>query len=183
MGLNRLFLALFPDPVATQSISTLAAGLREQHGLTGRLRPHGQLHVMLHWLGDYSGMPETVIQPAGQACAATAARTPSFVVKLDSVLSLRGRPGNHPLVLTGDSTGNSELMNLHRQLAAELTQCQCYHKVSPEFSPRLTLLYDKVILRKEPVVPVTWTAGDIILVHSEVGAGRYHRSGAWPLRT
>ncbi len=180
-AMNRLFLAHFPDPGTAAHILELAARIRQQHGLTGRLRPPGHLHITLHWLGDYAEVPETVVESAGQACAAVAARMPSFEVTLDAVSSFRGRPGNHPLILARSGEGNAPLIKFHQALGTELAKRQCYNKNGPPFSPHLTLLYDKQVLQKQPVEPVSWAVSEIVLVRSEVGATKYHRLGRWTL--
>ena len=179
--INRLFLALFPDAGAVKDISSLATTLRQQHGLTGGMRPPDQWHVTLHWFGDYYDVPERVVQAAGKASDAVAARMPAFDVKLDSVTSFRGLPGNHPLVLMRNGEGNATLMKFHQVLTAELTKRQCFNKSNARFNPHLTLFYDRQMLRKTTVEPVRWTAGNIVLVRSEVGAAKYHRLEDWTL--
>ena len=72
-------------------------------------------------------------------------------------------------------------MKFHQALAPELARRQCHNNNSPPFSPHLTLLYDKQVLQKQPVDPVSWTVSEIVLVRSEVGAAKYHQLDRWPL--
>lgn len=180
---RSLFLALFPDSVTIQRICEQVTGIRQQHGLTARMRPLDHLHLTLHWIGDYPEVPEDLVQIIGHACKQVADRVRPFEVRLDEVLSFRGRPGSNPLVLSGDDADNARLTSLHQTLLVELAKVLPLKKGGLKFHPHLTLLYDKPGNIKAPVDPVTWTADEIVLVCSEVGRTKYHRLGGWRFQT
>lgn len=179
---DSLFLAVFPDHSTTLRIVELAANLSERYGLKGKLRPLDHLHVTLHWLGDYVGVPETVVHAVGQACTATTARVPAFEASFDRAASFKGRPGNHPLVMLGNEEADTAFMKFHHMLLTELARAGCLEKKNLKFKPHITLLYDKQSLIEEPIDPINFTVGEIVLVRSEVGATKYHRLAQWPLQ-
>ncbi|MEZ0274928.1 MAG: 2'-5' RNA ligase family protein [Roseimicrobium sp.] len=177
-----LFLALFPDRATIQRISEEVPGIRQLHGLTGKMRPLDHLHITLHWIGDYPKVPEDLVQTVGQACKQVAVRVSPFEVRLDQVLSFRGRPGSNPLVLSGSDANNAKLTSLHQTLLIELAKVLPLKKGGLKFHPHLTLLYDKQSNIKAPANPVAWIADEIVLVCSEVGRTKYHRLGQWKLQ-
>lgn len=179
---RSLFLALFPDRDTVQRICEQMTGIRQQHGVTAKMRPLDHLHLTLHWIGDYPEVPEELVQIIGHACKQVADRVNSFEVRLDEVLSFRGRPGRNPLVLSGAGADNASLTTLHQALLVELAKVLTLKKGDLRFHPHLTLLYDKQSSIKAPVDPVTWTAEEIVLVCSEVGRTKYHRLGEWKLQ-
>ena len=64
---DGLFFAILPDPAAAGRIIQTAAALRVEHGLTGRAHRAERLHVTLHYLGAYPGLPEALVRSASQA--------------------------------------------------------------------------------------------------------------------
>lgn len=175
-----LFLAIFPDPCTARRILKRATVLRDEYGLSGKLRPLDHLHVTLHYMGRYSVVPARVGHAIGQICEAPTALMPSFEVTFDQVMSFRGRAGNRPFVLIGKN-GNPALLEFHRLLLAEFAKHQWPKVVNSKFNPHVTLLYDKKNIEEKPIDPVSWTVGEIALVCSEVGATKYHRLGRWML--
>ncbi|HEX2748373.1 MAG TPA: 2'-5' RNA ligase family protein [Verrucomicrobiales bacterium] len=180
--MNRLFLAIFPDADAVQQISERTPGLRSSHRLTGRLRPADHFHITIHWFDDYVEIPGDVVQAAGEACESVTALTPAFEVSFDRVMSFRGSQGNCPFVMAGNDQPGTALMKFHAMLSKALLKHRCPGRARSHFKPHLTLLYDRQMVHETPVKPVAWTAREIVLVHSELGATRYHRLGHWKFR-
>src|SRR5260370_7949216 len=81
---DRLFFAVFPDRVTAVRIAKLAHQLRGIHGLKGRPLAADRLHVSLHHVGDYAGLPEGVVSAASPP--------PSGVVMPGFVLVVAGAP-------------------------------------------------------------------------------------------
>ncbi len=173
------FLAIFPDHRTAEQIIDLVNTLRRIDGMRGRLRPIGHLHVSLLFLGRTAAVPETAVEIAGRVCKAVTMVTHPFEIKFNRVLSFRGQPRNHPLVLVGDNHGNDGVRNLHGSLSAEFSKYFPSPPSPPKFVPHLTLLYDRQELTPKPVEPVCWTAKEIVFVCSEVGATKYHWLGRW----
>jgi len=174
-----LFLAVFPDDRTAQQIIDLGNTLRRIHEMRGRLRPISHLHVSLLFFGGTMDVPATVVETVGHMCKAVAAVTSPFEIKFDRVLSFRGRPGNHPLVLVGDDHGNDGVRNLNGLLNTEFLEYFSSPPSTPKFAPHLTLLYDKQELAPKPIEPVSWVVKEVIFVRSEVGATKYHWLGRW----
>ena len=173
-----LFLAIFPGYRTARQIIDLGIALRRTHGMFGRVRPISHLHVSLLFLGHASDVPETVVETVGHICKAVTAVTSPFEIKFDRVLSFRGQPGNHPLVLVDSNHVNDGVRNLHGLLRAKFAK---YVSSTPKFLPHLTLLYDKHKITPKPIEPVSWLVKEVVLVRSEVGATKYHWLGRWVL--
>ena len=171
-------LAVFPDDYTAAQIGSLANGLRETHGLRGKIRPVNHLHVSLPLPRHFVRGPESAVEIIGRVCETVAAVTPSFEIRFERVMSFPKPTGNHTLVLVGESHGNDGIMHLHGMLRAEFAK---YHLRTSKLVPHLTLLYDKKELTSSLVEPVCWTVKEIVLVNSEVGATKYHRLGCWKL--
>lgn len=176
-----LFLAIFPDQRTAQQITGLGNTFRQKHGLLGKMRPIGHLHVSLLSIGHATDVPETVIETVSHMCKAVAAITSPFEIKFGRVLSFRGKPGNYPLVLTDDNHGNDGIRKLHGLLWSRFSRLFPASVSSPKFMPHLTLLYDKKQLVPELIEPVCWRVKEIALVRSEVGATKYCWLGRWTL--
>jgi 2'-5' RNA ligase len=176
-----LFLAIFPDHHTVQQIIDLGNTLRQTHGMRGKLRPANHLHVSLLFLGSASDVPEILVETVGHACRAVAAVTRPFEIKFYRVLSFRGRPENHPLVLVDNNHENDGVRNLNGLLNAEFSKFFSFPPSPPKFAPHLTLLYDKQELVSTPIEPVSWMVKDVVFIGSEVGATKYHWLGRWVL--
>lgn len=176
---DRLFFALFPDAETAMQIAGLARSLREEHGLHGQPLREDRLHVTLHHLGDYAGVPQDVVAKAGQA--ATRMAIAVFEVVFDSVSSFSGRSRNHPFVLRGDQ-GLALLVAMQAELGKHMKAAGLASWVEGNFTPHVTLLYDHRSVAPQPVEPIAWTAREFVLVHSELGQTRHHVLGRWPLR-
>lgn len=179
---DRLFLAIFPEPGAAAQIASLGRGLRERHGLSGKVLDTGRLHVTLHHLGDHAGVRHDIVTAATQAAAAVARQMQPFDVSFDRVLSFAGRPGKRPLVLRGDdAVGLAALCALQRALGVAMTAAGLGRWAEPRFTPHVTLLYDACELAEQGVEPIRWTVGELVLVHSLLGRSTYIPLGRWPL--
>lgn len=99
---------------------------------------------------------------------------------LDRVVSLPGRPGNRPLVLTGEE-GVVALKAFHAALGASMMKTALGPWVRPRLNPHLTLLYSGHEVAEEPVERVRWVVREFVLVHSELGRTRNNIVGRWSL--
>jgi RNA 2',3'-cyclic 3'-phosphodiesterase len=66
---DRLFFGLLSRANSSMEISKAADGLRRLHGLNGRLIEPERLHVSLHAIGQYDGLPNFIIERAYEAAA------------------------------------------------------------------------------------------------------------------
>jgi len=174
---DRLFFAVVPPPEVAERIAALAVDLRERLGLRGRPRPTGHLHVTLHHLGDFAGLPQQRVDEACTAAAGVA--LPSFAARFDRVGSFHGHAGKHPFVLLGaeDAAG---MGGLYESLGTRLAAAGLARR-ERSFVPHLTLLYDARAIARQHVEPVSWTAREFLLIHSLLGRTEYRVLGRWSL--
>jgi len=175
---DRLLFAIFPDPVTAARIARLAQSLIDEHRFKRRPLAAERLHVTLHHLGDYHGLPQDLVAAAMEAAAAVA--MPSFDAKFDRVASFRGRPGNQPLVLRG-SDGLAALAAFQQALGAAMTQAGLGRRVDRQFTPHVTLLYNDRGFIEQAIEPIAWTAREFVLLHSLLGQTRHIPLARWPL--
>ncbi|WP_250434600.1 MULTISPECIES: RNA 2',3'-cyclic phosphodiesterase [unclassified Caballeronia] len=174
---DSLFFAIYPDAVAAARIAELAARLRIEHTLKARAIPADRLHVTLHYLGAFAGVPADV---AAHACAAASRiALPPVDVTLDRIESFSGRRARRPLVVSGDVT--EPLDALERTLGAALEAAGIALKRHPRFTPHVTLLYDEHRVARERIEPIAWTVREFALVRSRLGKSQHEVLARWPL--
>ena len=175
---DSLFFAIFPDARAAARIVELAARLRIEHGLKARATPADRLHVTLHYLGAFAGIPDDLVARA--RATASEISLPPVEVALDRVESFSGRRAKRPLVLSGEVSDS--LAGLERTLGAALDDAGIPVKRHPRFQPHVTLLYDERRIAQHPVAPIAWTAREFALVRSLLGKSQYEVLARWPLK-
>jgi 2'-5' RNA ligase len=166
---DRYFFAIFPDAAAADRIARLAATVRGQHGLSSRLQDRERLHLTLHLIGDFHGMPHDLLDRV-RAAAATV-QTVMFDLRFDTVASF-ARRRQAPLVLRSASP-QPGLLQLRESLLGALRTAGLARDQAAYFVPHVTLLYDDLQLPPQPVEPVVWTVREFVLVHSFLGQHRY----------
>lgn len=176
---ETLFFALVPPPGVAQRMRQLASGLQQRHGLAGRLQDADRLHLSLHGLGEYAGLPPGLQDRAGEAAALV--RSPPFDLTLDTTLSFARTQGSRALVLSTQSPPPA-FAGLHSALALALARCGLGRHAARAIVPHVTLLYDHRMLPQEAAPPLTWTVEHFVLVHSLPGQHRHTHLGRWPLR-
>jgi RNA 2',3'-cyclic 3'-phosphodiesterase len=177
---DRLFFAVFPDPMAAADITHLAQTLRHQHALHGNPIPKSRLHVTLFFLGDYAGLPQSLLTAA--KTAAERVEAAEFDVIFDKVSSFSGRSRKHPLILSS-ADGLKSLREFREQLAGRLMLTGLGRLLARQFIPHVTLLYDDKELKLRPVEPISWKVREFALVHSLLGRTEHRVLGRWPLRS
>jgi 2'-5' RNA ligase len=126
---DGLFFAALPAEFIAADISRLAQRQCQAHRLKGKPILAERLHVSLHNIGDYAGLPRGIVAAGREAAAAVA--MPSFDVAFDRVVSFGGRSGNQPLVLRGGD-GVVGLLALHRRLGAALQKVGLWRWVAAQ---------------------------------------------------
>lgn len=176
---DRLFFAVHPDAATAERIATLAAALRSEHGLRGRPLAAERLHVTLHHLGDYAGLPDEVVRMAGEAAGRVGAAP--FDASFDRAASFAARSGKKPFVLLGGG-GVAPLIDLQRSLGAALQARGLARWVAPQFTPHVTLLYDDAVVAAQALEPIRWRVDEFVLVHSLLGRSLHVPLMRWRLR-
>jgi 2'-5' RNA ligase len=178
---DRIFFAVMPDGAAVAGINQLTAELKARHGMRGRPIVNAKLHATLCNLGDFPGMPASLIARAEQAAASVAAATQKFDVAFDTAQTFVNRSRNRPFVLTGGD-GVVGLMALYKNLAQALLKVGIARN-PPGYTPHVTLLYDDVTAAPESVPAIQWTVRELVLLHSRIGQNQptYTTLARWPL--
>lgn len=138
--------------------------------MQGRPIAGAKLHCTLCNLGDFAGMPDTLIARASAVAKQLAGATPPFVASFDTAQTFVNRARNRPFVLTGGD-GVIGVAALYRNLNSAL------HKAGipgnpASYTPHVTLLYDDVTAPPQEVAPVEWTVREFVLLHSHIGQAR-----------
>jgi 2'-5' RNA ligase len=169
----RLFLAVVPDTRTAALIYRLAGALKRAHGFSGKLIAPDRLHISLYFLG---GLPDCMLSQVCRAIADT--RMPSFELTLDRTVSFRGRPNSRPFVLlAGDE---QPLRQLRSAIGAALVRAGLRRRANTNFTPHVTLLYDRRRADEHPMFePIRLAVKQFVLVHSRNGHTHLER---WPLR-
>jgi len=175
---DRLFFALFPDAETADDIHALARRLREELGLHGKPLLRERLHVTLHHLGDFTGLPEDMVERA--TAAAAACRTAPFALRFDHVASFAGKRSRLPCVLRNDDS-DSPLHRFQLLLGEALALRGLPSDRGATFTPHVTLLYDDRRVERTEVAPIEWRVSEFRLIHSLLGQTRHIELGRWAL--
>jgi len=178
-ALDYLFFALLLDTQDAPSIVQLRERLRRECGLKGRSVATKLLHISLHGIGSYEGAPRAVVEAAKQAATRISARPLDIV--FDHAMSFDRKREGKPFVLRADT--DFALMDFYR-LLGEAMKSVGFRRVTPRFTPHMTLLYGDRIVKERPIEAVRWTVRDFALVQSLRGRGHsdYIHLARWPLR-
>lgn len=174
---ERLFFALLPPPEVAQAAHALAAALRAERP-SARVIARERLHVTLHYLGEYAGLPPSLVARAQRA--AHALRVAPFALAFDRVGSFGGQRRERPGVALGDAAGTAGAHALHRGLAEALA----HEGLSGDtrFTPHMTLLYDRQGIGERALAqPLAWQVDTLVLLRSVRGEAHYREEGRWPL--
>lgn len=173
---DRLFFALMPEAPAAARAGEIVETLRGPCRLSGKPLPSRRLHVSLHHVGDFAGLPGEVVHRAKEA--GDGLKQSGFAVRFDRAGSFLRRQRTLPLVLRGGA-GVIPLIAFQDALGKALA-CRGF-RPSSHYTPHMTLLYDSNYVEARDVAPVEWTARDYVLIHSFIGRSRYETLGRWSL--
>jgi 2'-5' RNA ligase len=176
---DRLFFAIFPDSATQRAIAQTAQEVGRLHGLRGKVLDAERFHITLHHLGDYAGLPEAKVEEAKRAAAQVVAAP--FDVVFDRVKSFAGRAEKKPCVLVG-AEGDTPLQQLRRQLGERLIEAGLGKQVTREFTPHVTLRYERETVPEQAVAAIAWSVGEFVLVHSLLGQTKHLLLQRWALR-
>ena len=167
---DRLFLAVFPNPQDATQLTTIANNYLASHNLTAGAVEPNRLHVTLFHLGDYTSLPPALIESATAALSRLTAQP--LIIRFDQIGSFGNRHAKSPLVLAA-SDGNEQLHALHKQLATHLRAFSLGQWTHGSYAPHMTVAYGKAAMPFEKIEPISWTAGEVLLVHSLLGKTRH----------
>jgi 2'-5' RNA ligase len=168
-----LFFSIFPDQAAAVRIANTAEHFRRAYGLKGAPHLTDRFHVTVQGLGNYDGLPRSVVAKAIEAGAAVTSRP--FEVAFDRVMSFAG---SDALVLRGGD-GVDGIVMFHHDLGVAMRKTGL--NASSQFTPHITLLYDGRRIEEQFVEPIRWTVRDFVLVHSLRGKTMHIPLERWRL--
>lgn len=174
---DRLFLAIVPDPATAARVAQLQQALRDAHGLKGRQIALGNLHVTLHFFGDFPQLPREFVAALDSAVSAIA--MPPFEIALDRAASFRGGKKS-PLVLLGGD-GVEALREFRETLGIAMQNAGLGRWIVQRFTPHMTLFYADPRIEEQRIEPVRWTADAFVLVDSLIGQTRHVPIRRWAL--
>jgi 2'-5' RNA ligase len=175
---DPVFFMLRPTPDAAEQISRLAWRSRAEYRLKGKPLDEHRLHVSLHGVGAYGQLSRNAF--AAIDCIASALTMPPFLVGFDRLLTF-GITGNRPLVLCGDD-GVAGVTMLQSELAASLRKVG-FAAGKRDYTPHVTLLYDRKSIDRQFVEEIRWRVDEIVLACSLHGRSRHIPLARWNLRT
>ena len=105
-------------------------------------------------------------------------RQQSFPLALEWTQSFAHDGHYQPFVMCGED-GTRCLKHFRKALAEEMRRVG--FKVSPGFTPHVTLLWADRRVDEHPMLPVGWTATDFVLIESIRGRSRHTELGRWCL--
>lgn len=167
---DRLFLAVFPNPQDATQLATIANNYLASHNLAAGAVEPNRLHVTLFHLGDYTSLPPALVDNATAALSRLAAQP--LTIRFDQIGSFGNRQAKSPLVLAA-SDGNEQLHALHKQLATHLRAFSLGQWTHGSYVPHMTVAYGKATMPFEKIEPISWTAGEALLIHSLLGKTRH----------
>lgn len=174
---DRLMFLLYPDPATAERIAKEALRLKAVLGLGGALIHTDRLHITLHHLGDYVGLPNDIVTKGAMAGEAVTAA--AFEVAFDRAVSFANRSGNNPFTLQGGE-GLSALDAFQKTLGEKMAGAAL--RPDRSFTPHITLLYDGRIVPEQAIPPITWTVDRFALVQSKLGRTQHIVLREWVLR-
>jgi RNA 2',3'-cyclic 3'-phosphodiesterase len=171
--LDGLFFSIFPDRAAAVRTANNAEHFRRAYGLMGAPLLTDRFHVSVQGLGNYDGLPRSIVAKAIEAGAAVTSRP--FEVAFDRVASFAG---SDALVLCGGD-GVDGIVMLHHALGAAMRKSGL--SAGSQFTPDITLLYDGRRIEEQFVEPIRWTVRNFVLVHSWRGRTMHIPLERWRL--
>ncbi|HMG79161.1 MAG TPA: 2'-5' RNA ligase family protein [Xanthobacteraceae bacterium] len=171
--LDGLFFSIFPDQVAVVRIANAAEHFRRAYGLKGAPLLTDRFHVTVQGLGNYDGLPRSVVAKAIEAGAAVTSMP--FVVAFDRVVSFAG---SDALVLRGGD-GVDGIVMFHHALGVAMGKSGL--SAGSQLTPHITLLYERRRIEEQFIEPIRWTVRDFVLVHSLRGRTMHIPLERWRL--
>lgn len=173
--LERLYIAVVPEPETGERILELAEALRAEHGLQAVLTGEEVPLILVQSLGDFPGVTPRQLGRLRQA--ARKVQRPAFEVCFDTAGSLAGE-GRHPYALHC-SQGADLLVELQEDILRALQPVLGRLRRGPV--PCIPLFTDSRFVGEQPVQPLRWLVREFVLLREFLGQDRIELEGIWPL--
>jgi 2'-5' RNA ligase len=176
---DHVFFELVPSAADRPEIVSCIQCLRSRFDLGGEPLLSEHLHVSLYSLGNYAGLPKALIAAACEAGAMMS--SPACDITFDRAMSFY-RKGRKCAFVLRPSDDVVALVALRRALGEAMTKAGLRRWVSSHFTPHMTMLYDRQIVKEQPIEAVRCRVNELVLVHSLQGRNRHVHLARWPLR-
>ncbi len=167
--LHRYFFALLPPAALARRIAHFAA----PWFTSGTPVRAGRLHITMSILPDFPevprGLEETLCDVGGNVASA------SIAVMLDRISA------GTRLIALRPSRRIAALDALHQQIGVHSRALGMPLRPGYTFSAHLTLGYRDGTPFSRAIPPFTWTATELVLIHSHVGRTKHEPVARWPL--
>jgi 2'-5' RNA ligase len=170
---DRLFFATFPPASAAEACRVAARQIQQQQRASGNIIAAERLHISLFFVGDFSKLPEVIVERAKQAAAQV--RVPPFEIELNRAHRFSG---SRACVLLPNH-GIEPLAALHHALWENLIHQGIADDRRTAFTPHLTLFYPPEPVRDTTIQPIAWKVQNFALIHSLIGKGVYRTLGTF----
>jgi 2'-5' RNA ligase len=137
------------------------------------------MHLSIQSLGRYDRISEILIKRA--KLIGSRVEVPAFPATFDRLQGFNGAYGR-AVVLTSSRPADG-FLTLRKAVLAEMQLAGMDVPPSLEFSPHVSLAYQRTRIPTIPVKSVTWTVHELVLVRSFVGRSKHVCLGRWPLWT
>jgi 2'-5' RNA ligase len=174
---HNLFFGLVPEEHARERMAQEVGRLRAMHDLQGRWIKPARYHLTLHYLGEFSELPEELV---ARACrAADEIVMPEFDLVLDRAGHFAQGVG-----WLGSAQADARLQQLWETLRMGLAHAHVRIQGHAAFKPHVTVVRDaRGGLPAGPVQPIVWPVRDFALIDSQLGShNEYVVVRRWQLR-
>jgi 2'-5' RNA ligase len=172
-----LFFAIHLGRIAAAQSTQLAHELINTQGVGGK--PHRVLHCTLLPLGDFTKIPDEIVQALLLAGSRVVA--PSFDMAWDRVMRFgRESAALGPLVLRAGA-GEPELRALQKAICSTIDAPTPGVRIKRSFTPHVTLARTGFI-QERAIEPIRLGVREFSLVHSIQSRGWHEVLGSWRLQ-
>ena len=167
---HRLFFALLPPAEVIAAIGEHRASV----GLTRGFISDDRLHMTLAITDDHDTGPPPPLTTAALAAGAAVRSAPIHVLLDEAV-------GGAGTIVLRSHEKLDHLFALQRRLASSLSAAGVPMRRGWRFNPHVTIGYRRGAPFAAPILPISWRAQDLVLIHSHVGLTRHDILARWPL--
>lgn len=179
IGLHNLFFAVMVPRENSADFTSCFQGFQKIYPFRGKPIGADRLHLSVYAAYRGDDLPCDVVQVAIRT--GDAIKFAPFSLTFDTALTYRNRGPTMPFVLA--SQESSEAVNgLRFQIgnAYSSKRESVFYKHQP-ISPHVTLIWDSIVVPKQPIEPVDMIVQEFALVHNHIGKSGYEIVKRWPL--
>lgn len=177
---HNLFFAIMVPNSGSAKFADCYQNFQKDYPFRGKPIEAGRLHLSVYPVFTRRSFPRgKKVDAAAQA--GNSIRFAPVAVTFDEALTYRNRRAAMPFVPTARE-GSEAVNGVRRQLGSALSLIRGGMRyVHRPASPHVTLVWDRIIVPKQPIKPISMIAQELARVHSYIGASRYDILSRWPL--